>query len=443
MSSATAPPSRGPTGWPQHLRQGPSELGGVRGGNRRIFVRNNSMAARRTNRELEEAHHSTAIEGNTLVLKQVEILLEEGRSVGNKELREYLEVRGYADAANWVYGQGILPGDWQAGDLLSLAELRQVHTLAMTPVWDVAPHPRATPRERPGAFREHDIEPFPEGMQGRFTRSSTATAVPVASSSTSSWFASAIRRRSSTSATAVATWIGCVARIGEIQGRLESSWRVPCSTISTSSSYRPSPARRDWCPCQQEPVGQRSARGSHSRQAQGAEGGRRHLAKLDGLGRGVRGEPLQENLRRWPGFAENLFGAARRLRLGRIADYGPLGGLDISLNLALHEGSRGVSPCTSGSRNSWRRRRGQRAPSANWGPTSCTGPPGRRRGLPRAGRRRLRRLPAAAPRRGDRGDAPGSDHPRFSRVALQQAPARATASSRSSHDGREFCPASP
>ena len=42
----------------------------------------------------EEAHHSTAIEGNTLVLKQVAELLREGRAVGNKELREYLEVQG-------------------------------------------------------------------------------------------------------------------------------------------------------------------------------------------------------------------------------------------------------------------------------------------------------------------------------------------------------------
>ena len=38
----------------------------------------------------EEAHHSTAIEGNTLVLKQVEALLEQGRAVGNKELAEKL-----------------------------------------------------------------------------------------------------------------------------------------------------------------------------------------------------------------------------------------------------------------------------------------------------------------------------------------------------------------
>jgi fido (protein-threonine AMPylation protein) len=114
---------------------------------------------------LEEAHHSTAIEGNTLVLKQVELLLAEGRAVGNKELSEYLEVRGYADAADWVYGHGIRPGDSTSGKTLTLAELRQVHSLAMTPVWDIAPHPQATPKERPGSFREHDIEPFPGGMR--------------------------------------------------------------------------------------------------------------------------------------------------------------------------------------------------------------------------------------------------------------------------------------
>ena len=40
----------------------------------------------------QEAHHSTAIEGNTLVRRQVEVLLKEGRLVGDKQLREYLEV---------------------------------------------------------------------------------------------------------------------------------------------------------------------------------------------------------------------------------------------------------------------------------------------------------------------------------------------------------------
>ena len=113
----------------------------------------------------EEAHHSTAIEGNTLVLKQVAELLREGRAVGNKELREYLEVQGYADAADWVYRQAITPaGLTHPGSVLTLAEVRQVHRTAMGSVWSVAPHPDATPREAPGSFREHDIHPFPGGM---------------------------------------------------------------------------------------------------------------------------------------------------------------------------------------------------------------------------------------------------------------------------------------
>lgn len=113
---------------------------------------------------LEEAHHSTAIEGNTLVLKQVEALLAEGRAVGNKELSEYLEVRGYADAADWVYGHAIQPGGWAGGRLVSVTELRHIHVLTMTPVWDVAPHPKASDREGPGSYREHEIQPFPAGM---------------------------------------------------------------------------------------------------------------------------------------------------------------------------------------------------------------------------------------------------------------------------------------
>ena len=113
----------------------------------------------------EEAHHSTAIEGNTLVLKQVERLLGEGRAVGNKELREYMEVKGYADAAQWVYEQALNPtGHHRRGDLLTLAEVRETHHKAMAPVWGVAPHPDATPRETPGSFREHEILPFPRGM---------------------------------------------------------------------------------------------------------------------------------------------------------------------------------------------------------------------------------------------------------------------------------------
>ena len=113
----------------------------------------------------EEAHHSTAIEGNTLLLRQVERLLADGVAVGNRELREYLEVRGYGSAAEWVYRQALDPaGLCQPGQILSLAEVRQIHHTAMAPVWEVTPHPDATDRETPGSFREHDIKPFPGGM---------------------------------------------------------------------------------------------------------------------------------------------------------------------------------------------------------------------------------------------------------------------------------------
>ena len=112
----------------------------------------------------QEAHHSTALEGNTLVLRQVQVLLDRGLAVGAKPLKEYNEVKGYADAARWVYQQALEPGDWHDGRPLTIAEVRQIHHTAMTPVWDVDPHPDATDREGPGNFREHDIHPFPGEM---------------------------------------------------------------------------------------------------------------------------------------------------------------------------------------------------------------------------------------------------------------------------------------
>ena len=113
---------------------------------------------------VHDTHNSTAIEGNTLVLKEVAELLHEGRAVGDKELKDYMEVRGYADAATWVYGHALDPGLENDGELLTLTEVRHVHQLATTPVWGVAPHPDAGPNEGPGSFREHDIHPFPGGM---------------------------------------------------------------------------------------------------------------------------------------------------------------------------------------------------------------------------------------------------------------------------------------
>ena len=84
--------------------------------------------------------------------------------MGNKDLREYMEVQGYGNAADWVYGHGIEPGAWVVEEPMTLTDLRQIHRLALDLVWDVAPHPEATDKERPGNFRQHDIEAFPGGM---------------------------------------------------------------------------------------------------------------------------------------------------------------------------------------------------------------------------------------------------------------------------------------
>lgn len=115
----------------------------------------------------EETHHSTAIEGNTLVLRQVKALLEEGRAVGNKELREYLEIEGYADAARWVYTQAIRQ-DWtrdgKPPPLVNMTELREIHRLVMAPVWSRFPPEGTRPDEGPGGFRRCDIHPLRPGL---------------------------------------------------------------------------------------------------------------------------------------------------------------------------------------------------------------------------------------------------------------------------------------
>lgn len=115
----------------------------------------------------EETHHSTAIEGNTLILRQVRTLLEEGRAVGNKELREYLEIEGYADAAKWVYDQAIRSTSTAAADrrLITTTELKQIHKLVLDPPWTVLPpDEHYDSAEGPGGYRRCEIQPLRPGL---------------------------------------------------------------------------------------------------------------------------------------------------------------------------------------------------------------------------------------------------------------------------------------
>ncbi|MFE3545504.1 Fic family protein [Nocardia sp. NPDC059177] len=112
-----------------------------------------------------EAHNSTAIEGNTLVLREVEALLEHGKAVGAKPLSDYLEVLGYGEAAQWVYAQASSIDGFGGEELITVTEVRGIHEQVMRHVWESAPHPQARPSEGPGGFREHDIQSFAEGMK--------------------------------------------------------------------------------------------------------------------------------------------------------------------------------------------------------------------------------------------------------------------------------------
>ncbi len=114
---------------------------------------------------VEETHNSTALEGNTLLMNQVRELLAEGRAVGDRDLREYLEVEAYSRAADWVYSQGISPDAWGASGLLTATELRTMHSLTLGPVWAAVPPADLGPDERAGDYRRRDILPFPSGME--------------------------------------------------------------------------------------------------------------------------------------------------------------------------------------------------------------------------------------------------------------------------------------
>lgn len=112
----------------------------------------------------EETHHSTAIEGNTLILREVQLLLDQGKAVGAKDFSRYLEVQGYAEAGNWVYAQAVKSPAWNVGKPVSISEVREVHRLAVEPVWRHFPPDDFDPKEGPGSFRRHDIESFASGM---------------------------------------------------------------------------------------------------------------------------------------------------------------------------------------------------------------------------------------------------------------------------------------
>jgi Fic family protein len=112
-----------------------------------------------------EAHNSTGLEGNTLVLSEVKALLKRNVNIGGKKTADYLEVIGYGQAAKWVYTQAKEPQSYAPDkDIITQTEIRNIHYILLKAIWEVAPHKNALPEENPGSYRKHDILPFPKGM---------------------------------------------------------------------------------------------------------------------------------------------------------------------------------------------------------------------------------------------------------------------------------------
>lgn len=75
--------------------------------------------------DVEYAHNSTAIEGNTLSLIQTKVILEDGLSVGGKALREIYEVANHDRAFSYV--KRVVT----EGRLLDEEMLKDIHALLM------------------------------------------------------------------------------------------------------------------------------------------------------------------------------------------------------------------------------------------------------------------------------------------------------------------------
>lgn len=164
---------------------------------------------------IEEVHHSTGLGGNSLTRNEVERLLVDGRAVGSRLLIEYLYVRGYGDASRWVCQQILAPQVRDAGvvdgeeavvrggreirefaqdefaepkSLVTLEEICFLHEQTTRLLWattheyktasspggiQTGAHPggmedkssQTQPSsERPGRFREHELQASVEGI---------------------------------------------------------------------------------------------------------------------------------------------------------------------------------------------------------------------------------------------------------------------------------------
>jgi Fic family protein len=98
-------------------------------------------ALRRLNEQLavEWIYNSNAIEGSTLTLRETQLILETGLTIGGKSLREHFEVINHKEAIEYV--EALANGD----ESISPFHVRQIHKLVLTRIDDEAGEYRKLP----------------------------------------------------------------------------------------------------------------------------------------------------------------------------------------------------------------------------------------------------------------------------------------------------------
>lgn len=91
-----------------------------------------SAAVRRLNEQLtvEWIYHSNAIEGSTLTLRETQLIIETGLTIGGKTLREHFEVINHKQAIDYV--EALATG----GEPIDAFQVRQIHRLVLTGIDD-------------------------------------------------------------------------------------------------------------------------------------------------------------------------------------------------------------------------------------------------------------------------------------------------------------------
>ncbi len=89
----------------------------------------------------EWIYNSNAIEGSTLTLRETQLILETGLTIGGKSLREHFEVTNHKDAIDYVESLA------QQSELITPFHVRQIHKLVLSQIED----------ENAGQYRKTEV----------------------------------------------------------------------------------------------------------------------------------------------------------------------------------------------------------------------------------------------------------------------------------------------